>query len=284
MLRLLRLVPSSQTIFPVSLRRKLAIPFITQKYHTSVNLQKQPHNQTAILSEQDPLLRRPDLPQKKKKPRTISKRKVPERYHETMPPNWWGQKVTKKEGKQYVKAKNLGDLILMRSILRIPYGKVLKGYEELGTGEMFKNATENYEGRALFKKEMREYNEARRRLNIQKMRKVLKIPMGVVMEGHEDLGDGIYIPKKEKIKRRLMVETFGEDTPLPEKKTFEVKKPNSNEQSDDKPQPEATMLGTETSASIGAGINETSDGKASEKNSPESEEQNNLKSQYVDVK
>lgn len=98
------------------------------------------------------------------------------------------------------------------------------------------------------------------------------------MEGHEDLGDGIYIPKKEKIKRRLMVETFGEDTPLPEKKTFEVKKPNSNEQSDDKPQPEATMLGTETSASIGAGINETSDGKASEKNSPESEEQNNLKS------
>ena len=48
--------------------------------------------------------------------------------------NFWGQTVSKKEARQYDKAKKKGDVALMRKILQIPQGKVMPGYEELGSG------------------------------------------------------------------------------------------------------------------------------------------------------
>lgn len=48
--------------------------------------------------------------------------------------NFWGQTVSKKESRQYDKAKKKGDVALMRKILQVPQGKVMPGYEELGDG------------------------------------------------------------------------------------------------------------------------------------------------------
>lgn len=48
--------------------------------------------------------------------------------------NFWGQTVSKKEARQYEKAKKKGDVATMRKILQIPNGKVMPGYEELGDG------------------------------------------------------------------------------------------------------------------------------------------------------
>eukprot|EP00581_Thalassiosira_minuscula_P028945 CAMPEP_0183757706 /NCGR_PEP_ID=MMETSP0739-20130205/5942_1 /TAXON_ID=385413 /ORGANISM="Thalassiosira miniscula, Strain CCMP1093" /LENGTH=746 /DNA_ID=CAMNT_0025995207 /DNA_START=18 /DNA_END=2258 /DNA_ORIENTATION=+ len=49
--------------------------------------------------------------------------------------NFWGQTVSKKEARQYDKAKKKGDVALMRKILQIPNGKVMPGQEELGDGK-----------------------------------------------------------------------------------------------------------------------------------------------------
>lgn len=49
--------------------------------------------------------------------------------------NFWGATVSKKETRNYTKAKKKGDVALMRSILQIPIGKVMPGYEELGDGK-----------------------------------------------------------------------------------------------------------------------------------------------------
>ena len=49
--------------------------------------------------------------------------------------NFWGQTVSKKEARQYDKAKKKGDVALMRKILQVPDGKVMPGYEELGDGK-----------------------------------------------------------------------------------------------------------------------------------------------------
>jgi len=48
--------------------------------------------------------------------------------------NFWGATVSKKEARQYEKAKKKGDVASMRKILQIPNGKVMPGYEELGNG------------------------------------------------------------------------------------------------------------------------------------------------------
>lgn len=48
--------------------------------------------------------------------------------------NFWGQTVSKKEARQYDKAKKKGDVALMRKILQVPAGKTMPGYEELGDG------------------------------------------------------------------------------------------------------------------------------------------------------
>ena len=49
--------------------------------------------------------------------------------------NFWGQTVSKKDARQYDKAKKKGDVALMRKILQIPAGKIMPGYEELGDGK-----------------------------------------------------------------------------------------------------------------------------------------------------
>ena len=48
--------------------------------------------------------------------------------------NFWGATVSKKEGRQYEKAKKKGDVPQMRKILQVPNGKIMPGYEELGNG------------------------------------------------------------------------------------------------------------------------------------------------------
>lgn len=48
--------------------------------------------------------------------------------------NFWGQTVSKKEARQYDKAKKKGDIAAMRKCLQIPNGKVMPGFEELGDG------------------------------------------------------------------------------------------------------------------------------------------------------
>lgn len=48
--------------------------------------------------------------------------------------NFWGQTVSKKEARQFDKAKKKGDVALMRKILQVPNGKVMPGYENLGDG------------------------------------------------------------------------------------------------------------------------------------------------------
>jgi hypothetical protein len=45
--------------------------------------------------------------------------------------NFWGQTVSKKEVRQFDKAKKKGDIALMRKILQIPPGKVMPGHEDL---------------------------------------------------------------------------------------------------------------------------------------------------------
>jgi ATPase subunit of ABC transporter with duplicated ATPase domains len=49
--------------------------------------------------------------------------------------NFWGQTVSKKDARQYDKAKKKGDVALMRKILQVPAGKVMPGFEELGDGK-----------------------------------------------------------------------------------------------------------------------------------------------------
>jgi elongation factor 3 len=48
--------------------------------------------------------------------------------------NFWGATVSKKDARNYDKAKKKGDVAAMRKILQIPNGKVMPGYEELGNG------------------------------------------------------------------------------------------------------------------------------------------------------
>ena len=52
--------------------------------------------------------------------------------------NFWGATVSKKEARQYDKAKKKGDVTLMRKILQIPMNKVMPGQQELGDGKPVK--------------------------------------------------------------------------------------------------------------------------------------------------
>ncbi|KAL3912268.1 MAG: hypothetical protein SGILL_006949 [Bacillariaceae sp.] len=49
--------------------------------------------------------------------------------------NFWGATVSKKEARQYEKAKKKGDIAAMRKVLQVPMGKIMPGYEELGDGK-----------------------------------------------------------------------------------------------------------------------------------------------------
>mmetsp|Transcript_15594 Transcript_15594/g.38903 ORF Transcript_15594/g.38903 Transcript_15594/m.38903 type:complete len:435 (-) Transcript_15594:3863-5167(-) len=49
--------------------------------------------------------------------------------------NFWGATVSKKEARQFEKARKKGDIALMRKILQVPAGKVMPGHEALGDGK-----------------------------------------------------------------------------------------------------------------------------------------------------
>jgi elongation factor 3 len=49
--------------------------------------------------------------------------------------NFWGKSLSKKEGRNYEKAKKKGDVKRMREQLQVPVGKVMPGFEELGDGK-----------------------------------------------------------------------------------------------------------------------------------------------------
>ena len=78
------------------------------------------------------------------------------------------------------------------------YAKELDGDEKVekaggnlnSNGDKYKDATINFWGATVSKKEARAYEKAKKKGNVDAMRKVLQIPMGKVMPGFEELGDG----------------------------------------------------------------------------------------------
>lgn len=54
----------------------------------------------------------------------------------------------------------------------------------------FKDATVNFWGKTVSKKEARLYEKAKKKGDIPTMRKILQIPNGKIMPGQEELGDG----------------------------------------------------------------------------------------------
>jgi elongation factor 3 len=78
------------------------------------------------------------------------------------------------------------------------YAKELDGEEKLdkvggnmnANGDKYKDATVNFWGATVSKKEARAYEKAKKKGNVDAMRKVLQIPHGKVMPGYEELGDG----------------------------------------------------------------------------------------------
>merc|ERR1712071_357762 len=57
-------------------------------------------------------------------------------------------------------------------------------------GDKYKDATTNFWGKAVSKKEIRQFDKAKKKGDVELMRKILQVPMGKVMPGHEMLGDG----------------------------------------------------------------------------------------------
>jgi elongation factor 3 len=63
-------------------------------------------------------------------------------------------------------------------------------------GDKYKDATTNFWGATVSKKEVRNYEKAKKRGDVAAMRKILLIPAGKVMPGHEELGNGSEEKKK----------------------------------------------------------------------------------------
>jgi len=57
-------------------------------------------------------------------------------------------------------------------------------------GDKYKDATTNFWGKTVSKKELRNYEKAKKKGDVARMRELLQIPKGKVMPGHEELGDG----------------------------------------------------------------------------------------------
>jgi elongation factor 3 len=62
-------------------------------------------------------------------------------------------------------------------------------------GDKYKDATTNFWGATCSKKEIRAFAKAKKKGDVPTMRKILQVPMGKVMPGHEVLGDGKTVPK-----------------------------------------------------------------------------------------
>lgn len=78
------------------------------------------------------------------------------------------------------------------------YEKEIEGEELLdkvggnvnSNGDKYKDAATNFWGKALSKKEARAYEKAKKKGDVKRMREILEIPMGKVMPGFDELGDG----------------------------------------------------------------------------------------------
>eukprot|EP00558_Chaetoceros_sp_UNC1202_P010198 CAMPEP_0197245754 /NCGR_PEP_ID=MMETSP1429-20130617/10439_1 /TAXON_ID=49237 /ORGANISM="Chaetoceros sp., Strain UNC1202" /LENGTH=313 /DNA_ID=CAMNT_0042706303 /DNA_START=117 /DNA_END=1058 /DNA_ORIENTATION=+ len=78
------------------------------------------------------------------------------------------------------------------------YEKEIEGDELLekvggnvnANGDKYKDAATNFWGKALSKKEARAYEKAKKKCDVKKMRELLQIPIGKVMPGFDELGDG----------------------------------------------------------------------------------------------
>jgi ATPase subunit of ABC transporter with duplicated ATPase domains len=57
-------------------------------------------------------------------------------------------------------------------------------------GDKYKDATINFWGATVSKKEARAYEKCKKKGDVPGMRKVLGVPIGKVMPGFEELGDG----------------------------------------------------------------------------------------------
>jgi len=62
-------------------------------------------------------------------------------------------------------------------------------------GDKYKDAKTNFWGKSLSKKEARNYEKAKKKGDVKRMREQLQVPVGKVMPGFEELGDGKIAPK-----------------------------------------------------------------------------------------
>jgi len=89
-------------------------------------------------------------------------------------------KVSKKKKKKKDYAQELeGDQLLEKA-----------GGNVNANGDKYKDATTNFWGQTVSKKEVRNYEKAKKKGDVSRMREILQIPKGKVMPGHEELGDG----------------------------------------------------------------------------------------------
>lgn len=78
------------------------------------------------------------------------------------------------------------------------YEKELDAVEKLdkvggnmnANGDKYKDATVNFWGATVSKKDARLYEKAKKKGDVAGMRKVLQVPNGKIMPGYEELGDG----------------------------------------------------------------------------------------------
>ncbi len=98
-----------------------------------------------------------------------------------------------------VKIEGASEERAMKAVARKKkYAKELDGEQKLdkaggnmnSNGDKYKDATVNFWGATVSKKEARAYEKAKKKGNVEAMRKVLQIPVGKVMPGFEELGDG----------------------------------------------------------------------------------------------
>jgi elongation factor 3 len=69
-----------------------------------------------------------------------------------------------------------------------------KGGNTNVNGDKYKDAVVNFWGQTVSKKDVRNYDKARKKGDVPRMREILQIPLGKIMPGFENLGDGKTIP------------------------------------------------------------------------------------------
>lgn len=82
------------------------------------------------------------------------------------------------------------------------YDKELDAVEKLdkvggnmnANGDKYKDATVNFWGATVSKKDARAYEKSKKKGDVAGMRKILQVPPGKVMPGYEELGDGKTTP------------------------------------------------------------------------------------------